>query len=104
MHRQKSSAIFHSSLKPFCLVLRDSHPDQSTHDTAHCAAHPEPGERSHNGARSNQWTYSRNCQSADASQQAECSSDNASSGNPSGGSFGCLGVFLVGECLGALVV
>ena len=73
VHREEDAAVLDTAFIAFRFILRNSHTDQSTYHTAHCAAHSESGECAHDRTGRDKRAHTRYSQGANVREQSKCS-------------------------------
>ena len=104
VNRQECAAVLDGAFEAFGLVLGDTHADEGSDDSSDGAADTESGKRAHDGTGCDERADSGDCQGSDAGEQAECSANDAASGDAGRRAFRGFRILLVGKGTGALIV
>jgi hypothetical protein len=94
---KENSSVLDGAFVPLGFVLGESHADEGSDESADCTADAYAGERCHDGTCGDEGADAGDSESADAREEAECSSDDAAGGGPGGCAFGRLGALFMSE-------
>ena len=103
MHRKQNASLSYTAVIALGFVFRDTHTDQSSHQSSDSAARTNAGQHGYDGPRGDKWAESRNGQSPDPHQEAKRTADGAPCACSRGGALGGLGVLFVREIFGSLI-